>query len=53
MSRDQERVELPDGVADTFTHLCKVCGVTVNVVNGKAQPHRCRIELKGPKWTSE
>lgn len=36
---------LPDGVTDTFTHLCHICGATVHVVESQAQPHRCRIVI--------
>jgi len=28
-----------------FTRLCRVCGVTVAVKDGREEPHRCRIEV--------
>lgn len=30
---------------DTFTCTCRICGATVSVVDGREQPHRCRIEI--------
>lgn len=35
--------DLPPGVTDNFTHLCKGCGCTVTVVAGVEFPHRCSI----------
>lgn len=37
---------------DTFSHLCVVCGGTKEVVEGKVQPHRCRIDLDAQKEPS-
>lgn len=36
---------LGDGVTDTFSFTCHVCGETVDVDKGKVQPHRCRVDL--------
>lgn len=30
---------------DTFTFQHVVCGATVQVIDAKEQPHRCRIDL--------
>lgn len=36
----------------TFTYPCRTCGVTVQVIEGRQQPHRCRIDLDAQKGTS-
>jgi hypothetical protein len=36
---------LPEGVSNTFTHLCIICGATVSVVDGASQAHRCVIVI--------
>lgn len=37
--------DLPEGVYDTFTYPCTVCGAPVHVKDGAPLPHRCRIEI--------
>jgi hypothetical protein len=36
---------LPAGVSATFSSTCNTCGATVEVVDGDAVPHTCRIEI--------
>jgi hypothetical protein len=45
---EQTLCELPPGVTDTFTHLCKQCGDTISVTAGIEAPHRCRIVVATP-----
>lgn len=36
-------------VYDTFTARCGICGVMKQYTKGKAEPHRCRIDLDAQK----
>lgn len=38
-------IQPTDGVHSTFSHLCKWCGATVQVVKSNTEPHLCRIEV--------
>lgn len=43
--------DLPPGVTDNFTHVCKRCGRTLTVVAGVEVPHRCSISVGTPVIT--
>lgn len=41
---------LPEGVYDSFTYSCIICGGTVTVVESTRLPHECRVSDKAKAY---
>jgi len=41
---------LPEGVHDSFTYGCIICGGTITVVQSTRQPHECQVSEKAKRY---